>query len=79
MTDANDTPTRKVVETEHGFQTRVSHKRGTGTRDEDKVTLSAKTEDYPDDSLLRALTESVTSTMNRLRENQPDADEEDDD
>lgn len=43
MTDEPDT-TEKVEQTETGYRLTVKSKRGTGTRDEDTVSVTAKTE-----------------------------------
>lgn len=68
--------TEKVEETEHGFRLSVTSTRGTGTRDQDKVSMTAKTETYPDATVREKVCRDVIDAMNTVRQNQPDAEEE---
>lgn len=72
MTDYDTT--RKVEETEIGYRTTIKSKRGTGTRDQDEVRVEARTETYPDPTLLRRMEDDVTMLMNDRRAHDPDGD-----
>lgn len=70
MTDDDTTTT--VEEVQRGYHVRVESKRGTGTRDQDKVELEAWTETTPTDTDLDELTTKVERVMNEVRSMQPD-------
>lgn len=69
--------TEQIEEVERGYRLHVSSKRGTGTRDEDKVSATAKTESLEelqqDASALHSL---VSQMMDNRRAHQPDEAEE---
>lgn len=69
MTDGSDEYDRReqVVETERGFEIKISHRRGTDTRDDDTVTATWKMEQKPPRAVLTDLTSDVRSTMAALR------------
>ena len=76
MSDTNDyDTTEKVEETEHGFTLYVESTRGTGTRDQDKVSMTAKTETYPDEIVRNKVASDVEELMNRRRAHQTDTEE----
>jgi hypothetical protein len=63
----------RTVKTDTGFRLSVEQTRGSGTRNEDTVKMSAKTRTYDEVAELRpALVAQTTETMNELRANQPD-------
>lgn len=68
--------TEKVERTDKGYRVTVESTRGTGTRDQDKVKIELRTEEYPDSKELIALNEDVKSLMNRRRNHQPDEDDD---
>lgn len=71
-------PTEKIEETETGYRLTIKSKRGTGTRDEDTVSVTAKTETY--DQLhdeASKLEGVVKASMNNRRAHQPDTEDED--
>ena len=72
--------TEQIYETERGYTLHVSSKRGTGTRDEDKVSLTAHTETLDQLNQQRAkINGIVTAEMDARREHQPDETGETDD
>lgn len=72
MTDDYDTA-EKVEHTEKGYRLTVESKRGTGTRDQDKVSASLKTESLAEIVEERpAMVTTVVNTMSELRGFQPD-------
>lgn len=78
MSDTSDyDTTEKVEETEHGFRLSVTSTRGTGTRDQDKVSITAKTEEYPCETVREKVCSDVNAAMNAVRENQPDEESDD--
>lgn len=75
-TDGYDT-TEKVEQTETGYRLTVKCKRGTGTRDEDKVSATARAESLSDLANERPkLTANVKAAMEDMRMFDPDATEE---
>lgn len=77
MSNNEPDTTEKVEQTETGYRMTISSKRGTGTRDQDEVSLTAKTETL--DKLMSqrsAIRTAVTVELNQLRLNQPDNEEE---
>lgn len=75
MTDTEPDTTTKVEETEIGYRMMISSTRGTGTRDQDKVTVEAHTETL--DRLLQqqnAIQEAVRIQMDKRRLHKPDED-----
>lgn len=64
--------TEKLVKTETGFELRIAHKRGTGTRDQDEVKANLQTEELPDYDTWEELADRTTETMGRLRSHQPE-------
>jgi len=77
MTDETPQTTKRVEQTEHGYQVTIESKRGTGTRDQDKVRMQARTEGYPDSNMLLKMERDVTDLMEERRQHQPDAEETD--
>jgi len=77
MVEPDITRHEKVTKTEKGFRMVVECKRGTDTRDQDKVKAELKTEEYPGEARLQELSERVTFTMANLRGFQPDKDDVD--
>jgi len=75
MTD-NDTR-QTVEETRTGYHVEIESKRGTGTRDQDKVTVELWTEERPTPTELNALHGDVTRLMNNRRNHQPDEEDND--
>ena len=72
--------TEQIYETERGYTLHVSSKRGTGTRDEDKVSLTAHTETLDQLTRQRAkINGIVTAEMDARREHQPDNESDNDD
>jgi len=70
--------TRETVEeTRTGYHVEVESKRGTGTRDQDKVRVEGWYEDRPAASTLLALVEDVEQLMNERRAHQPDTEGDD--
>lgn len=71
-------PTEKIEETETGYRATIKSTRGTGTRDQDKVEITAKTETLSqlEDELPR-LENAVKASMNNRRAHQPDTEDED--
>jgi len=72
MTEPDITQHEKVTKTEKGFRMVVECKRGTDTRDQDKVKAELKTEEYPPVDRIQTLQEEVTLAMAELRSFQPD-------
>ncbi|WP_435358465.1 DUF7389 domain-containing protein [Haloarchaeobius sp. DFWS5] len=73
-----DFDTREKVErTDTGYRLTVESKRGTGTRDEDKVKAELRTEEWPSREQINSLTTDVAHVMERRREHQPDEDGDD--
>lgn len=70
-------PTEKIEETETGYSATIKSTRGTGTRDQDKVEITAKTETLSqlEDELPR-LEASVKASMKNRRAHQPDSEGE---
>jgi len=66
--------TEKVVRTDHGVRMFVESKRGTGTRDQDKVTLEYRGEELPDEETVTQLNARVSYLMDLRRRHQPDGD-----
>lgn len=70
-------PTEKIEEIETGYRLTVKSKRGTGTRDEDTVSVTAKTEtleEIEDES--PRVHAAVQAMMDNRRAHQPDGGEE---
>lgn len=76
MTDNEHTNTT-VEETRTGWHVEVESKRGTGTRDQDKVRVEYWSEDEPAALMLERITEKVKRTMDDRRAHQPDAEGDD--
>jgi len=70
--ESTDT-TRRVEETETGYRLTVKSTRGTGTRDQDKVSLVAKTESLPDPATVTEVCDRVRNAMNQRRAHEPDS------
>lgn len=69
--------TERVEQTERGYRLIIESKRGNDVRDQDTVEGQARTETLQQlEDEKPELIETVTSTMNELRENQPDSEEE---
>lgn len=68
--------TEKVVRTDHGIRMSVESKRGTGTRDQDEVTLEYRGEELPDEETVTQLHARVSYLMDLRRRHQPDDTEE---
>lgn len=68
--------TEKVERTDTGYRLTVESTRGTGTRDQDKVKLEARTEEPPARRDIDLLCGTVEEVMNRRREHTPDEEEE---
>jgi hypothetical protein len=65
----------RVDEYENGVRLHIRSKRGTGTRDEDKVSGELYADSIEELESNRAqLREQVVATLNELRNNQPDSD-----
>jgi len=73
MTDTTNT-TEKIERTDKGFRLTVESTRGTGTRDQDKVKMEARTEGYPSVELCKDMRTDVAEMMTELRSVQPDED-----
>jgi hypothetical protein len=65
--------TRRIEETETGYRLTVKSTRGTGTRDQDKVSLVAKTESLPDPATVTDVCDRVRNAMNQRRAHEPDS------
>lgn len=74
MTDT----TEQIEQTETGYRLTVKSKRGTETRDEDTVTVSAKTEtlEQLEDESPRVHA-TVSAMMDNRKAHQPDGEDED--
>ncbi len=69
----NDTEIHKTVEkTDTGYRLTVESKRGTGTRDQDKVKAELRSEDRPDPDEQATLICDVIEHMTTLRGYDPD-------
>lgn len=77
MTDSEPNITKKVERTDYGYRTKVESTRGTGTRDQDKVSVEARTERMPTEEHLSDITHRVKQMMEMRRAHQPDAGEDD--
>jgi hypothetical protein len=65
--------TRETVEeTRTGYHVEVESKRGTGTRDQDKVRVECWTETEPEAEELARLSLKAEKLMNERRAHQPD-------
>lgn len=64
--------TEKVERTDTGVRMYVESKRGTGTRDQDKVTLEYRGEAMPDEETVTQLNARVSYLMDLRRRHQPD-------
>jgi hypothetical protein len=69
--DSVDT-TQRIEETETGYRLTVKSTRGTGTRDQDKVSVTAKTATLPDPSDVTEVCDRVRNAMNQRRAHEPD-------
>jgi len=76
MTDDGYDTTEKVERTDVGYRLTIESKRGTGTRDQDKVRAELRTEEPPTATDIGGLAEDVRLAMDRRREHQPDAEDE---
>jgi len=76
MKEPDITQHEKVTKTEVGFKIEITSKRGTGTRDEDKVKATLKAEEYPGEPELESLRSDIHTTMAELRSFQPDQEED---
>ena len=72
--DTSYDTTERIDQYEHGARLHIRSKRGTGTRDEDKVSgeLHAESVDALD-AERDQLRETVTTTLRELRHSQPDS------
>jgi len=75
MTD--DDTRQTVEETRTGYHVEIESKRGTGTRDQDKVRVELWSEERPGIDMLNELHRDVMQVMNRRRNHQPDAEDDD--
>jgi hypothetical protein len=77
MTTENDgyDTREKIEKTETGFRLSVSSKRGTGTRDQDEVSLTMKTEEAPNEEDIKQMNARVAYMMELRRGHQPDEDD----
>jgi hypothetical protein len=75
MTD--DDTRQTVEETRTGYHVEIESKRGTGTRDQDKVRVELWSDERPATDMLDALHGDVTQIMNRRRNHQPDTEGDD--
>ena len=72
-----ETPEETIEKTETGYRLTVTSKRGTGTRDEDKVQATVKTRTLSDLLMEQnAIKELVTGVMNDRRSHDPDGEGE---
>jgi len=70
--------TRETVEeTRTGYHVEVESKRGTGTRDQDKVRVECWTETEPEAEELARLSLKAEKLMNERRMHQPDTEADD--
>jgi hypothetical protein len=70
--------TREMVEeTRTGYHVEIESKRGTGTRDQDKVRVELWSETEPKSGELARLSTKAEKLMNERREHQPDAEGDD--
>lgn len=68
------TPTEQIEQTETGVRIHIRSTRGTGTRDQDKVSVEGKFENMEElEAHRNDLVNACTEELNRLRENQPDS------
>jgi len=75
MSDESDyDTTEKIERTDTGYRVTVESTRGTGTRDQDKVKVEARTEDEPGSDMLESLANKVRFVMSKRRAHQPDGD-----
>jgi hypothetical protein len=73
--DTSYDTTERVDQYEHGARLHIRSKRGTGTRDEDKVSGELHADTVEElDTERDQLRETVVSTLRELRHNQPDSD-----
>ena len=75
MTDYDTT--EKIERTDKGYRLIVESKRGTGTRDQDKVQAELRTESPPGPEEIDTLLEDVRHCMDQRRHHQPDEDDDD--
>ena len=71
--------TETVEQIEKGYILTVKSKRGTGTNDRDEVTAELRTENRPSEKEKTDLLIDVTESINFLRTNQPDEEDDADD
>lgn len=76
MTDYDTT--EKVVRTDEGFRVSVKSKRGTGTRDQDEVSMEYRTETQPTPDEIENMNKWVTKLMDERRAHKPDEETDDD-
>jgi len=67
---------KHVEHVDRGFELTVKSKRGTGTRDQDEVTISIKQADRPSSNQVENLTKHVEHVMDIRRSHQPDEEDE---
>jgi len=68
--------TEKIERTDRGYRLTVETTRGSGTRDQDKVKLEARTETLQQLKEEKPrLLDSVTDAIYKLRANQPDSED----
>jgi len=68
--------TEKVERTDVGYRLTIESTRGTGTRDQDKVKMEARTEEYPSGEVMSNMVVDVHSLIEERRAHQPDEDDE---
>lgn len=73
----SDEPTEKIVRTDEGYRVTIYSKRGTGTRDQDQITVEYRSEQRPSLPTLQTLCEDVRKAMDMRREHKPDQEDED--
>lgn len=65
--------TQQIEETEVGYRMKIKSTRGTGTRDQDTVSVVANTRRLPDPETVTDLCHRVRNAMNQRRAHEPDA------
>jgi hypothetical protein len=71
--DTSYDTTERIDQYEHGASLHIRSKRGTGTRDEDKVSGELHADSVDElDARREQLRETVVTTLRELRDTQPD-------
>lgn len=80
MSESEHDTTEKVEQTEYGYRLTIESTRGTGTRDQDSVSITGKAETLEKLNEQRsAMRTAVTVEMNQRRMHKPDEELEDSD